>query len=118
MKATRYTIGARQGSTLRRHWTMDIDGEPVDLTGKSAEMEVRPSPGSSSLILDASPYLSLGGTDGTILLEVPASVMAEIEAKTYVYDLDLVTPTEGESEVVTILEGSFVVDPEVTQASE
>lgn len=117
MKASRYTIGARQGSTLRLHWTMTTDGEPVDLTGKTAEMEVRPSPGSSSLILDASPYLTLGGTAGTILLEVPASVMAGIPAKTYAYDLDLVTSGGAEDEVVTILEGSFVVDPEVTQAA-
>ena len=114
MKPARYTIGARQGSTLRCQFQLDQDGEPVDLTGRTARMNVRPSPGSDSLILDASEYITLGGSDGTVTLEVPASVMASITGKTYVYDLDLVAENPGEDEVVTILEGSFVVDPEVT----
>jgi len=115
MKPARYTIAARQGSTLRAHFTMETDGEPVDLTGRTARMNVRPSAGSQSLILDATPYFTLGGTEGTILLEVPASVMESVPGKTYVYDIELVTPDPGEDDVVTILEGSFVVDPEVTR---
>jgi hypothetical protein len=94
---------------------METDGEPVDLTGKAARMNVRPSATSSSLVLDASPYFTLGGQEGTILLEVPASVMESVPGKTFVYDIELVTPNEYEDEVVTILEGSFVVDPEVTR---
>ncbi len=116
MKPARYTIGARQGSTLRRRFQLDQDGEPVDLTGRTARMNVRPSAGSASLVLDASEYITLGGTDGSVLLEVPADVMETIAAKTYVYDLELVAPSPGPDEVIAILEGSFVVDAEVTRA--
>ena len=115
MKPSRYTIGARQGSTLRRRFVWTIDDDPVDLTGRTARMNVRPSAGSESLILDASGYITLGGDEGYIEIEVPASVMEAIPAKTYVYDLEIVNPNPGEDEVVALLEGSFVVDGEVTR---
>lgn len=115
VKPARYTIGARQGSTLRRQFEWTIDDEPVDLSGKTARMNVRPSPTSTTLTLDASDYIVLGGTQGTITLEIPASVMETVPGKSFVYDLEIVTPNDDEDEVVTILEGSFVVDPEVTR---
>lgn len=114
MKPSRYTIGARQGSTLRRRFEWTIDSDPVDLTGRTARMNIRPSASSATLILDASEYITLGGSEGTINLEVPASVMT-MPAKTYVYDLEIVHPNNGEEEVIALLEGSFVVDAEVTR---
>jgi hypothetical protein len=56
--------------------------------------------------------ITLGGTAGTILITVAAAYTESLPAATYVYDLEL---TSSDSTVTRILEGQFVVTPEVTQ---
>lgn len=110
-----YNIEARQGATWRRVFTWTVNSSPVDLTGRTARMEVRPKPDSTSVVLNATPYITLGGTAGTVDLNIPASVLAAISPRTgskfYVYDLEIVSGQE----VTTLLAGRFTVAPEVTK---
>lgn len=115
MNASRYKIAAWQGATLRREFELTTDDEPDDLTGKTARMQVRPTAASETVALEVTDYIELG--EGTITINVPASVMAEVPAGTYAYDLELVTPGEVE-EVDKLIEGSFVVYAEVTRETE
>ena len=57
--------------------------------------------------------ITLGGTAGTITLTVSASTMAGLTAGKYVYDLELVAPVTGV--VSRIIQGNFVIRPEVTR---
>jgi hypothetical protein len=71
-----------------------------------------------SLTLGASPTatltagITLGGVAGTIVINITAAQTTALTAGNYVYDLEL---TSGGGVVTRILEGSFVVTPEVTQ---
>jgi hypothetical protein len=111
-----YRIDARQGSTFRRVFTWTIDGTPVNLSGSTARMQVRKKASDSAVVLTATPYITLGGSAGTIDLNIPASVLAGIAPRagdsSYVYDLEIVTG----SVVTTLLAGRFFVAPEVTKS--
>jgi len=112
-----FAIKARQGATYRRVFTWKINGVAVDLSAATARMEVRTKASSSSVVLNASPYITLGGQAGTIDLNIPASVLAGIAPRSgdrsYVYDLEIVTG----SVVTPFIAGRFFVAPEVTRVA-
>jgi hypothetical protein len=118
MIAGRYDIIADQGSTLNRALVyLDSADVPVDLTGYDAALQVRENYGSTALVLSVStagtaPGIVLGGTAGTIDVSVSASVMADVPAGVYVYDLEL---DGGDDGVVKPVRGQFEVRPEVTR---
>jgi hypothetical protein len=56
--------------------------------------------------------ITLGGTAGTVTLTITASATAAVTAATYYYDLELIA---GGGSVERVMQGQFVVDPEVTR---
>lgn len=106
-----YRFEIRQGSTVRRNFALSIDDAPVNLTGYTARMQVRDRPESDSVILNATPYITLGGTAGDIDIDIPASITEDLPAGRFSYDLELV---QG-SYVTAVIKGSFVCRPEVTR---
>lgn len=112
-----FAIRARQGATYRRVFTWTIDGIPVNLTGASARMEVRKKASDSSVVLTATPFITLGGTAGTVDLNIPAQTLAAIAPRSgessYVYDLEIVIG----GTVTALLAGRFFVAPEVTRSA-
>jgi hypothetical protein len=110
-----YNIIADQGATFGRTitWT-DTNGIPVNLTAYTARMQVRPIVSSDVVALELTTEngrITLGGSNGIITLTVPASVMDDVVAGAYAYDLEMVTG----STVVRLLMGSFTVRAEVTR---
>lgn len=87
---------------------------PVNLTNWSARMQMRTSYDASdaALSLTSGTGITLGGTAGSILIEATATQTAAIGAGPYVYDLELVSPA---SVVTRLVEGTIIVDPEVTR---
>lgn len=115
MSAGLYKIECEQGATFQLPlvWRQ-ANGQPVDLTGWTAKMDVRKTKQSPTVLVELSTEngrITLGGTAGTVELEIPATITAGFEAGAYVYDLDLM----NESTVYRLIEGSFVVDGEVTR---
>ena len=108
-----YNIICDQGATFQRQITWnDTNGDPVDLTGYTARMQVRPTTDSTTLTLELTTgnnRITLGGAAGTIELLVAASVMTM--AGDFVYDLELVSGTI----VTRLVEGFFTVRAEVTR---
>lgn len=115
MAAGRYTVQAEQGATLSLSLTWkDSDGTPIDLTGFSARLQVRRSAtASGNPLLDATDGngITLGGSDGTISIEIGADAMSDLPAGDLRYDLEL----DSGSQVTRLLEGVFKVSPEVTR---
>lgn len=103
-----------QGATwdLSLTWT-DGDGDPIDLTAHSARMQVRSeyTAGSPVLSLVNGTGITLGGTAGTIEVNVAATATAAIPAAQYVYDLEV----EAASFVTRVVQGTLTVSPEVTR---
>jgi hypothetical protein len=110
-----YNIVADQGATFTRTFTWnDPSGTPMNLTGYTARMQVRQRYVSTSPVLSlTSPSggITLGTTNGQIVVTASATVMAGISAGDYRYDLELVSG----SVVTRLLMGSFTVKAEVTR---
>lgn len=112
-----YDITCDQGATLRRVVTWNQpSGSPVVLTGYSARMHVREAIDAVDVILECSTEngrLVIDPLVGKVLIYVEAAAMEDVEAATYRYDLELVI---GATPIVTrLLQGKFVVKPEVTR---
>jgi hypothetical protein len=115
----------------------DADGATIDLTGYTARMEIRSEIPSSDILLTLETNPKPGGGAGNgritlglvedtpggtdlynILLEIDATDTASLvtnnEKQVWRYDLELL-PADDEDEVVRLLQGKFVVFPEVTR---
>lgn len=84
---------------------------PVNLTGYTVMMQIRPYPLSNTILYDASSNIVLGGVNGTITLTIPAATTLTFTWWTGVYDLLLTSPTGF---VTRLLEGTVTVTPGVT----
>lgn len=112
-KDSSLTLTCNQGSTFTRRLVYKINHEVVNLTGYSARMQVRPNYGSDNLVVNLSTGngITITGATGTIVITITAGATTNIIAGTYLYDIELVAP---DTTVQRILEGKFVVKPEVT----
>ena len=115
MPAGIYNITAEQGATLSRTITWkNSTGNPINLSGYTARMQVRADYESAASLLTLTTEnggITLGGALGTIVITASATATAALSAGSYVYDLELVL-----SDVVTrLVQGAFAVNAEVTR---
>lgn len=136
MVAGRYKIVCQQGSTFDLQLTLQYTNPdypancadpsacpeflPWDLTGYTARMQVRKYVESATTIAElttqnlSSFRITLGDPDpddGTISLFIRAEDTRQITSSG-VYDIEIISPT---NEVDRILQGEFVLSPEVTR---
>ena len=109
-----YNITCPQGATFDRTFTISVSGSPMNLTGYSAAMQVRETFDSSSTVVSLTngSGITLGGTAGTIAVVISSTASAAIADGYYSYDLEI---TSGGGVKDRILQGKFVVTPEVTR---
>ena len=110
----KYNMTCPQGATFSQQLTWLIDDNPVNLTGYTANMQVREkhtSPIANLNLSTSNGSITLGGNLGTISLLVSASATAQLVPKDYVYDIEM----NSGGEVTRIIEGKFIVTPEVTR---
>lgn len=116
MSAAQFTLEIAQGETLAQTFVWQNDaGQPVDLTGYTARMQVRERHESQTVLLElttANGGIQLGGASGTITLSMSATQTAALTWRRGVYDLELVSPA---GVVTRLLEGVATVSPEVTR---
>ena len=68
----KYKITTRQGDTLDKTFTWEVESAPVNLSGFTADMQVRSSAESETVVLDAGNFITLGGTlNKTITAKYP-----------------------------------------------
>lgn len=113
-----------QGADWWHEWKWSLEDDngvqtPVNLTGYTARMEIRPKAASGTLLARAHSTLSTDGTItvdalGVVRVEFTAAVSSEWRWTSGVYDLELVSPGD---EVTRLVEGSVTVRPEVTRGS-
>lgn len=85
--------------------------QPVDLTGYTANMQIKAYPLAGTVLYDASTDITLGGPLGTITLVIPAYETMEFTWWEGVYDMILTDPT---GVVTRLLSGTVSVCPGVT----
>lgn len=118
-----YNLCVQQGATFTRifTWTagpccgaVGSQPQPVDLTGYTASMQIRPYALANAIYYDASSDITLGGVAGTITLVIPATETEDFTWWTGVYDLLL---TDSSGNVTRLLSGTVTVCPGVTMPS-
>lgn len=107
---------AEQGSRFLFVLTYAIDDVPVNLTGWTARMQVRTSTLATDTLLDLATGsgLTLGGTAGTVTIDVPSTTMDDVPVGSHVYDLELI-PAGVEANAFKLVRGTFQVVAEVTR---
>lgn len=89
----------------------DVLGQLFDLTNYSARGQIRKTYSSSNSI-DFSATIP-NPQSGEILLELTSSQTREMKAGRYVYDVEIFT--SNDTEVIRVVEGQIMVNPEVTR---
>lgn len=105
-----------RGDTLAESfvWSQS-NGEPVNLAGYTARMQVRPQTGEGAPILDLSTAggeISLNFPPGTIEVNASSVIMETRIPGEYVYDLELTSPI---GKVTTIVAGPFIIYADATR---
>jgi hypothetical protein len=111
----RFNFSIYQGDTFSTAPAWKINNSYVNVTGYTADMQVRQDVDSASIIVELSTSngrIVAGTTDGKFTLTLTAAETAALPPGNYVYDLE-VTSTGGT--VTKILTGGFAVIAEVTQ---
>ena len=114
--AGRHDFVCDQGATFQREIILkDSTGTVIDITGSSAEMDVRQRIDDTEKLItlsSANGRISIDGSDGKITLLISAGDTTNLNTNG-VYDIKL---TYSSGTVERILEGEFLIDLEVTRA--
>lgn len=84
---------------------------PVDITGYTAELQIKPYPLATSILYDASSNITLGGPTGVITITIPAATTGGFTWWAGVYDLTL---TSLNGTVYRFAQGNVTVSPGVS----
>lgn len=131
MSAGRYPLYIEQGASLDFEVQyLDSEGNPVDLTGYSARMQIRPSTDSSTVYVTLSSSLQPDGTglnmsgshslkpptSGSIGVFISSCTSSLFAFNDAVYDLELFVPYDGGCNYVTrLIQGPVRLSQEVTR---
>lgn len=90
----------------------DHNLSPIDLTGFTADMQIRDRIGGTILdSFDETTGITLGTVDGSITLNIDGTATGGYTWATGVYDLVLTSPT---GEKIRLVEGTITMNPGVT----
>jgi hypothetical protein len=110
-----YNITAYQGADFDQSFTVTQGGTALNWTGYTARMQVREAADATATLIDLNTSgsgITLGGTAGTILVNITSTQTAAVDAGSFVYDLELVS---SGSQVTRLLQGAFNVVGNVTR---
>lgn len=112
--AARHTIYLDQGTDFTVTFTWVIDGTAVDVTGYTAELQVRETVDNATVVISKTDGngIVLGGAAGTIAVTFNNAVTSALSATSFVYDLEL---TSSGGDVTRVIEGPLFVSEEVTR---
>lgn len=110
-KPAKFNLEVWRGATFTHRFTYytgaDDTTPPVDLTGWTATLRVRPTSTLDSILLTTeNGGVELGGESGTIDVLLDAGVTADLNWQTAVYELLLV---DGDGETIPLVWGSLRV---------
>ena len=116
MSAGRYNIKIEQGATFRFDITYkDSTQQPVNLTGCTVRMQIRPIPSSTTILVNATQAngkIAVVPLTGRITVTLSATATAALDFTTARYDLEIAAL---DGTVTRLLEGAVQLSPEVTR---
>lgn len=116
MTAIRHDITVDQGASfLLNVQALNEDRSVMDLTGYSARMQVRSSPSSNTVLMEATTAagtITINAPGGTVMVNVGADLTAAMTWNSGWYDLEIYTSSTN---VRRLLEGYASLSLEVTR---
>jgi len=108
--ATKANLVIDQGTTYSTDINLtDENGDPLNLSGYSANSQIRKHYTSSNSIVFST---TINATSGVITLSLNANQTANIVSGRYVYDIEL---TDASNSISRIVEGIVTITPQVTR---
>lgn len=111
-----YDIAVYTGADYQQELVYsDPDDVPINLTGYTAQMQVRPSVAAADVIADLTTEnggITIAGVLGKITLALTNTQTAALTPGQYVYDIKLISGSGFES---ILLSGNFIVVEAVTR---
>lgn len=115
MAAFKQNLVIEQGATFDKSylWKVGKPLAPVDMTGYSARMQIRPTPGDVSVILSLTTEAGslILGSNGIVRILIDAATTAGLSFVTASYDLEIVYG----SLVRRLMQGTVKLSPNVTR---
>ena len=111
--SAKFNLICEQATTFNFQFSVNNDAVPINLTGYTGTMTVRPFVGSSTTTITATTtngYMVITGATGTVTVTISAALTEAITPGRYSYDLVL----DSGSVVTRFLEGLFIVTGAVT----
>jgi len=117
-----YDLEISQGGTfiLPLIW-QDSSRTPIDITGRSARMHIRPIISSPIVLIELTSEngrIAVGGAAGNITLTLTAEETSLIDWTFAVYDLEIYYDDSGTEVVNKIINGNITVVQEVTRVQD
>lgn len=118
MPAAKYDLKIEQGADFKESLVLrDDQGVLINLTGYTAEMQIRPYVSSDTVLLNATSangLISITPAEALIELIFDNATTAALIYTKCVYDLEVTKPS---GEVVRLIEGNVYVTPQVTRGT-
>lgn len=118
MPAAKYDLYIEQGADFSKSIVLkNPDGSVKDLTNVTLHLQIREYHFSDEILLEAyshgnNPTLLINIPTGTVTIKFAHGQTSTLAVRKAVYDLEMTTPT---SEVIRLMQGTVIVDPEVTR---
>jgi len=115
MPAVTYNTTIEQGADwyVNFQWT-DTSGNPINLSGYTAALQVRTSPLAKTTVLSltSSSGIAITNGTGTLAVHATAAQTGAITNGLYSYDMEI---TSGSGIVTRLVQGSITVSAQVTR---
>lgn len=123
MAAGRYSFTLEQGATFTRQVQyLDGSGLPVDLTNYAARMQIRPTVGSTTVLVNLTTTVGADGSgiiitapSGTLDITISATSSSMLSFNEAVFDLEIYSGSGVSVYVKRLLEGGVKMSKEVTR---
>jgi hypothetical protein len=112
LRPAQYNIKIWRNDTWSQVFAILADTTPVDLSGSTILLQVRPTPSSTSVLLTlstANSSISIGGANTN---QITLNKIVDVVAGSYVYDMNVTFPS---GEVKTYIWGNFIVQEDITR---
>jgi hypothetical protein len=112
LRPAQYNVKIWRNDTWSQVFSILADTTPVDLSGSTILIQVRPSANSTTIALaltTADSSILIGGVDNN---QITLNKKADVAAGSYVYDMNVTFPT---GEVKTYIWGNFIVQEDISK---
>ena len=113
LRPAQYNVKIWRNDSWAQTFALLADTTPIDLSGSTILIQVRPTPSSSVVALELTSEDSSIGIGCVDNNQITLNKIVDVAAGTYVYDMNVTFPS---GEVKTYLWGNFIVSEDISKA--